>query len=59
MANYDSRMKWIKEAAKKYHRLMLNDNGRAFLQQELKTISKWGNSKADFKIHSSSNEGKV
>lgn len=25
----------------------------------MKTISSWGNSKADFKIHSSSNEGKV
>jgi hypothetical protein len=57
--NYDSRMKWIGAAAKKYHRLMLDEKGRPFLQQELKTISTWGKSKADFKIHSSSNEGKV
>ncbi|SEO77731.1 DUF2515 family protein [Acinetobacter sp. yr461] len=57
--DYDSRMKWIGKAAEKYHRLMLDEKGRPFLQQELKTISKWGNSKADFKIHSSSNEGKV
>lgn len=49
----------IRKVAKKYHRLMLDEKGRPFLQQELKTISKWGNSKADFKIHSSSNEGKV
>lgn len=49
----------IKKAAKKYHHLMIDEKGRSFLQKELKTISKWGNSKADFKIHSSSNEGKV
>lgn len=38
---------------------MPDEKGRLFLQQELKTISSSGNSKADFKIHSSSNEGKV
>ncbi|MDV4311901.1 hypothetical protein MY149_01095 [Acinetobacter indicus] len=58
--NYDSRMIWIKKAAEKYHRLMLDDKGRAFLHQELKTITGWSQSKANFLfgIHPSSNEGK-
>jgi len=56
--NYDSRMIWIGKAAEKYHRLMLDDKGRNFLHQELQTITSWGTSKADFKIHPNSNEGK-
>ena len=39
--SYDSRMEWIKRAAAKYHRLMLDDNGRAFIHKELKIISTW------------------
>ena len=39
--SYDSRMKWIKRAAAKYHRLMLDDNGRAFIHKELAIISTW------------------
>lgn len=56
--NYDSRMIWIGKAAEKYHRLMLDDKGREFLHRELQTITGWENSKADFKIHPHSNEGK-
>ena len=56
--DYDSRMIWIGKAAEKYHRLMLDDKGRSFLHQELRIITGWGDSKADFKIHTSSNEGK-
>lgn len=53
-------MIWIKKAAEKYHHLMLDDKGRAFLHQELKTITGWSQSKANFLfgIHPSSNEGK-
>lgn len=40
VANYDSRMEWINKAAEKYHRLMLNDKGRYFLEEELKIIAK-------------------
>ncbi|MCZ3356727.1 hypothetical protein NYZ78_17690 [Acinetobacter baumannii] len=32
--NQDSRMRWINLAAQKYHRLMLNDVGRPFLEKE-------------------------
>lgn len=57
--NEDSRMKWIKEAAKKYHRLMQNEKSRAFLEKELAIIATWGNSQADFKVGSDSNDGKI
>lgn len=57
--NYDSRMKWIQEAARKYHRLMLSDTGRSFLEKELAIIAGWGNSKADFKVGKDSNDGKI
>ncbi len=57
--DYDSRMEWITEAAKKYHRLMLSDTGRPFLEKELAIIAGWGNSKAEFKVGRDSNDGKV
>lgn len=56
--NYDSRMAWINDAAKKYHRLMLNDKGRNFLISEMRIIATWGNSRDNFRIHPKSNEGK-
>lgn len=59
VANYDSRMEWIQKAAEKYHRLMLNDKGRSFLEKELIVIAGWANSKADFKIGKDSNDGKI
>ena len=55
----DSRMKWIQKAAEKYHRLMQNEKGRAFLEKELAIIATWGNSQADFKVGSDSNDGKI
>ena len=57
--NYDSRREWILVAARKYHRLMLDDKGRSFLEKELKIIAGWGNSKADFKTGKDSNDGKI
>ena len=57
--DYDSRMEWITEAAKKYHRLMLSDIGRSFLEKELAIIAGWGNSKADYKVGKDSNDGKI
>ncbi|MCR4530714.1 DUF2515 family protein [Acinetobacter venetianus] len=57
--NYDSRMKWIQKAAEKYHRLMQNEKGRKFLEKELMIIAGWGNSKAEFKVGSDSNDGKI
>ncbi|MBJ8418497.1 DUF2515 family protein [Acinetobacter courvalinii] len=57
--NYDSRMKWISEAAKKYHRLMLHEKGRVFLEKELAIIATWGKSKAEFKVGRDSNDGKI
>lgn len=59
VANYDSRMDWIKTAARKYHRLMLDDKGRSFLENELGIIAGWGDSKADFIIRRDSNDGKI
>lgn len=55
--NYESRMARIDKAAEKYHRLMLNDNGRNFLCKELGIIFTWGNS-MEIAIHPSSNQGK-
>ena len=52
-------MKWIKEAAKKYHRLMQHEKSHAFLEKELAVIAGWGNSKAGFKVGSDSNDGKI
>ena len=46
--DYDSRMEWITEAAKKYHRLMLDVHGRTFLEKELGIIASWGKSEASF-----------
>ena len=57
--NYDSRIEWITEAARKYHRLMLSDTGRPFLEKELAIIAGWGKSKADFKVGKDSNDGKI
>lgn len=57
--NEDSRMKWIQKAAEKYHDLMQDEKGRAFLEKELAIIATWGNSKADFKVGSDSNDGKI
>lgn len=57
--DYDSRMEWIAEAAKKYHRLMLSETGREFLEKELGIIAGWGNSKAEFKVGRDSNDGKI
>ncbi|MEG0431538.1 MAG: hypothetical protein RR536_08135, partial [Anaerovoracaceae bacterium] len=57
--DYDSRMEWIQEAARKYHRLMLSDTGRSFLEKELAIIAGWGNSNADFKVGKDSNDGKI
>lgn len=57
--NYDSRIEWIKTAARKYHRLMLDDNGRSFLENELGIIAGWGDSKADFIVRRDSNDGKI
>lgn len=59
LENYDSRMVWINNVAKKYHRLMLDPNGRNFLITELKFIATWGNSKETSRIHPNSNEGKT
>jgi len=59
LQDYDSRMVWIQKAAKKYHRLMLSDTGRSFLEKELAIIAGWGNSKADFNIGKDSNDGKI
>ena len=64
--NIDSRMSWINLAAEKYHRLMLSDEGRDFLEAEIRHISswiksKWNTSKFDemfFKISQDSNDGK-
>ena len=44
--DYDTRMEWITEAAKKYHRLMLDVHGRTFLEKELGIIASWGKSEA-------------
>lgn len=57
--DYDSRMEWIQKAAKKYHRLMLSDTGRPFLEKELAIIATWGKSKADFVVGKDSNDGKI
>ncbi|MGR2825628.1 hypothetical protein FY048_08900 [Acinetobacter sp. 1124_18A] len=57
--NYDSRIKWIKVAAGKYHRLMQSDKGRDFLEKELGVIAGWGDSKAEFKVGKDSNDGKI
>lgn len=57
--DYDSRMEWITEAARKYHRLMLSDIGRPFLEKELSIIAGWGKSKADFNVGRDSNDGKI
>lgn len=57
--NIDSRSEWIKVAAKKYHRLMLNEKGCFFLENELAIIARWGESKADFNIGKDSNDGKI
>ncbi|WP_171498161.1 DUF2515 family protein [Acinetobacter bereziniae] len=59
VANYDSRIEWIKTAARKYHRLMLDDKGRTFLEKELGIIAGWGDSKADFIVKRDSNDGKI
>lgn len=56
--DYDSRMAWIKEAARKYHRLMLDEFGRKFLKKELGVIASWSGSVFTGKIHPNSNEGK-
>ncbi|TCM64505.1 hypothetical protein EC844_11764 [Acinetobacter calcoaceticus] len=40
-ADYDQRMVWINKAAEKYHRLMLDEKGRAFIHKELAIISTW------------------
>lgn len=45
--NQDSRMRWINLAAQKYHRLMLSDVGRPYLEKELRTIAGWNASKWD------------
>lgn len=52
-------MKWISEAAKKYHRLMLHEKGRFFLEKELAIIAAWRKSKAEFKVGRDSNDGKI
>lgn len=59
VANYDSRMEWIQKAAEKYHRLMLSDKGRVFLEKELIIIAGWGSSKAHFTVGKDSNDGKI
>lgn len=59
VADYDSRMEWIQKAAEKYHRLMLSDKGRSFLENELRIIAKWGKSQADFTVGKDSNDGKI
>lgn len=66
--NQDSRMRWINLAAQKYHRLMLSDVGRPYLEKELRTIAGWNTSKWDdglsqfdklfIKIGKESNDGK-
>lgn len=58
LENYDSRMVWINNVAKKYHKLMLDTDGRNFLISELRVIATWGNSKETGWILPSSNEGK-
>lgn len=57
--NYDSRMAWIDKAANKYHRLMLGEKGRQFLEKELAIIATWGNSTASFTVKEDSNDGKI
>lgn len=57
--NYDSRMKWIQEAAKTYHRLMLDEFGKPFLEKELAIIAGWINSSASFHLGRDSNDGKI
>ena len=52
-------MEWIKKAAEKYHRLMLSDKGRVFLEKELIIIAGWGSSKAHFTVGKDSNDGKI
>jgi hypothetical protein len=49
---------WGREYTIEPERLPVAYVGKVYNQQ-LKTISKWGNSKADFKIYSSSNKGKT
>ncbi|MFI8144561.1 DUF2515 family protein [Acinetobacter sp. ABJ_C5_2] len=66
--NQDSRMRWINLAAQKYHRLMLSEVGRPYLEKELHTIAGWNTSKWDdglsrfdklfIKIGKESNDGK-
>ncbi|CAI3137390.1 hypothetical protein MWMV8_MWMV8_01117 [Acinetobacter calcoaceticus] len=66
--NQDSRMRWINLAAQKYHRLMLSEVGRPYLEKELRTIADWNTSKWDdglsqfdklfIKIGKESNDGK-
>lgn len=56
--NYDSRMAWIGEAARKYHLLMQDREGRKFLKKELGVIAGWSGSVFTGKIHPNSNEGK-
>lgn len=55
----DSRMVWITEAAKKYHRIMLDKRGRDFLHAELEIISGWGQSTLIDIQHHKSNEGET
>ena len=52
-------MEWIQKSAEKYHRLMLSDKGRPFLEKELGVIAEWGKSKADFTVGKDSNDGKI
>lgn len=42
--NYDSRMKWIKNAAKKFHGLMQNE--KSYMHNQLQAMAEWHN-KAD------------
>jgi hypothetical protein len=52
-------MKWISKANKKYHRLMLHEKGRVFLEKELAIDATWGKSKAEYKVGRDSNDGKI
>jgi hypothetical protein len=49
LEDYKDRMKWIEEAAKNYHRLMVNNAD--YMENELSTMASWVNEQDSFMDH--------
>ena len=54
--NYDSRMEWIVEAARSYHKLMIKK--LTYMEDELRVIAGWANSRGYGRVTSDSNDPK-